>query len=292
MRARRCSLSVPGSSERMLSKSIGLPVDEVVVDLEDSVAVDAKVSARKLVAGFLERTESVAPAVAVRINPLSSPWGEDDIIELARHAGDRISSLIVTKVEGARDLVAVEALLDELGDQARGVRLQALVETAGGLLRAGEIAAASPRLETLILGYLDLSASLGRGPRTKSPESWLYAQEAVLVAARAYGLQAIDGPYLEIRDDAGLRVWAEHIRELGFDGKWAIHPSQLEIISVVFTPSPDELSRARSVLDALARAEGAGAVELDGEMLDEASRKRALEVIERGRAAGVEGVAT
>ena len=168
--------------------------------------------------------------------------------------------------------------------------LQALVETAGGLLHAGEIAAASPRLEALILGYLDLAASLGRGPGTASAERWLYAQETLLVAARAHGLQAIDGPYLEIRDQAGLRVWTEHVRQLGFDGKWAVHPSQVEVINAVFTPSPDELSHARSILAALADAQGRGAVELHGAMVDEASRKRALEVIERARAAGVEGV--
>ena len=282
----------------MLSKSIGLPVDEVVVDLEDSVAVDAKVSARQRVTCFLERTESIAPAVAVRINPLSSPWGNDDVVELVRRAGDRISSLIVTKVEGSRDLVAVEALLDKLGEHAPGVGLQALIETAGGLLRAGEIAGSSRRLEALILGYLDLAASLGRGVsgvgglQSQPPESWLYAQETVLVAARAHGLQTIDGPYLEIRDDAGLRVWAEHVRGLGFDGKWAVHPSQVQTISSVFTPSPEELARAQSVLDALAAAEGRGAVALEGEMIDEASRKRALEVLERGRAAGVGGVPT
>ncbi len=291
MSARRCSLSVPGSSERMLSKSLRLPVDEVVADLEDSVVPEAKESARELVAVFLERAESSSPALSVRINALDSPWGEEDVVDLVRRAGHRISSLIVTKAEGPGDVVAVEALLDKLGQQADGVRLEALVETAAGLQHAGEIAAASPRLEALILGYLDLAASLGRAPGRKPPESWLYAQETLLVAARAHGLQAIDGPYLEIKDEAGLRRWAEHVRGLGFDGKWAIHPSQLEIINAVFTPSSDELSRARSILDALAAAGGRGAVELDGEMVDEASRKRALEIIERGRAAGVGGFA-
>ncbi len=274
----------------MLLKSIGLPVDEVVVDLEDSVAVDAKVSARELVAAFAGHAD-VRP-FAVRINALASPWGERDVIELARNSHGRIRSVIVPKVERPEDLLAVQGLLDELGAQGAGVGLQALIETASGLLRAGEIAAASPRLESLILGYLDLAASLGRGPGASSAESWMHAQETVLVTARAYGLQAIDGPYLEIRDDAGLRLWAEHVRAVGFDGKWAIHPSQVATINAVFTPSADELARAHSILEVLSSAEGSGAVELGGEMIDEATRKRALEVIERGRAAGVEGVAT
>jgi citrate lyase subunit beta / citryl-CoA lyase len=288
MRARRSSLSVPGSSERMLANAIGLEADEIVVDLEDSVAADEKEQARELVGAWLEREGSLAAALAIRVNALASPWGERDVVELVRCAGWQIGSLIVPKVEHAESVAAVERLLDTLGQCADGVRLQALVETAAGLLRVGEIATASPRLEALILGYADLAASLGRSPGATRPEGWLYAQETLLVAARAAGLQAIDGPYLEIRDNAGLQLRAEHVRALGFDGKWAVHPGQLEIINAAFTPAPEELTRARELLDALTRAEGRGAVELHGEMIDEASRKLALEVIARGRAAGLD----
>jgi citrate lyase subunit beta / citryl-CoA lyase len=205
-------------------------------------------------------------------------------------AGPQIGSLIIPKVERAEHVAAVAGLLDRLGDQAAGVRIQALIETAAGLLRVAEIASASPRLEALIVGYLDLAASLGRAPGLTAPESWLYAQETVLVAARAYGLQAIDGPYLEIRDEPGLEQRAQHVRALGFDGKWAVHPAQIPIINEVFTPAPEEVARARSVLEALEQAAGRGAVEFHGAMIDEASRKLALEVIARARAAGVEGV--
>jgi citrate lyase subunit beta / citryl-CoA lyase len=275
----------------MLLKASRLDADEVVADLEDSVAVDAKASARELVAAFLEQAESLAPSVAVRINELTGPWGERDVVELVRRAGPQIGSLILPKVEHAEDVAAVERLLDGLGGRAERVRLQVLIETAAGLLRVGEIAAASSRLEALILGYADLAASLGRSPGVTAPQSWSYAQETLLVAARAFGLQAIDGPYLDIRDEAGLQRRAEHVRALGFDGKWAVHPGQLAIINAAFTPAPEELARARSILDALAGAEGRGAVELHGEMIDEASRKLALEVIARGRAAGMDGVA-
>ena len=273
----------------MLAKAGQLGADEIIVDLEDSVAAAAKDEARELVVGFLTREEAPAATVAVRVNPLSGPWGERDVVELVRRAGPRIDSLIVPKVERADQLTAVERLLDAQGDGAGGVGLQALVETAAGLLRAGEIGAGSPRLEALILGYADLAASLGRAPGVLPPEHWLYAQETLLVAARALGLQAIDGPYLEIRDDAGLRRRARHARTLGFDGKWAVHPGQVAIISETFTPAPDEIERAQAILDALERAEGRGAVELDGEMLDEASRKQALQVTARARAAGLNG---
>jgi citrate lyase subunit beta / citryl-CoA lyase len=273
----------------MLEKAVGLETDEIVIDLEDSVAADAKEQARELVAAFLAREQSLAAAVAVRVNVLDGRWGERDVRELVRGAGTRVGSLIVPKVERSEDIAKVERLLDSLGEPARGVRLQALVETAAGLLHVGEIAAASPRLEALILGYADLAASLGRAPGVMAPESWLYAQETVLVAARAGGLEAIDGPYLEIRDHEGLRLRVEHVRALGFDGKWAVHPDQLTIINAAFTPTAEEIARARAILDALRRGEGRGAVELHGEMIDEASRKHALQVIARARAAGLEG---
>jgi citrate lyase beta subunit len=275
----------------MLAKTAALEMDEIVVDLEDSVAPDAKEQARELVGGFLVTEQAFAAAVAVRINPVSGQWGERDVTELVEHVGPRIGSLVIPKVESAEDVLAVDRLLGSVGEPASAVGLQALVETAGGLLRAGEIAAASLRLEALILGYADLAASLGRAPGPAPPERWSHAQETLLVAARAAGIQAIDGPYLEVRDDAGLRLRAEHARALGFDGKWAVHPRQLGIINAAFTPVDEELARARAILDALAGAEGRGAVELDGEMIDEASRKLALQVIARGRAAGIDGAA-
>jgi citrate lyase subunit beta/citryl-CoA lyase len=289
MAVRRSVLSVPGSSERMLAKAPGLEADELVIDLEDAVVPAAKAKARQLVGDVLSGEGASFPtAVAVRVNSPTGPWGECDVVELAERVGPAIDSLVIPKVQSAEDVIAVERLLERVGEPAGGIRLQALVETAAGLLRAGEIAAASPRLDALIIGYADLGASLGRAPGD-APERWLYAQETVLVAARAAGLQAIDGPYLEIRDGEGLRRRAEHVRALGFDGKWAVHPGQLAIINATFTPLPEELARAEAILAALADAEGRGACELDGEMIDEASRKLAQDVVARGRAAGVQG---
>lgn len=286
MSARRSCLSVPGSSEKMLAKAAGLQADEIVIDLEDSVAADAKVEARELVCRVLAEGRPGAALVAVRVNALDSPWWRDDVAELAERAGPAIDSLVVPKVERAEDLNDVDRLLD---DRGAAMRTQALIETAAGLLRVGEIATASQRLDALILGYADMAASLGRLNPEGAPERWLYAQEAVLVAARAADLQAIDGPYLAIADGEGLRRWAGHVQGLGYDGKWAIHPSQLTAINDAFTPGDDELERAKAIVAALARAEadgGRGAVELDGEMIDEASRKRALALLARGAAAG------
>ena len=289
MAVRRSPLSVPGSSGRMLAKASGLQADELVIDLEDAVAPAVKAQARELVGDFLaDRGASLAAAVAVRVNSLAGPWGVRDVIDLAERAGLGIDSLVIPKVSSTQDVIAVERLLEGVGEPAAAIRLQALIETAAGLLRAGEIAAASPRLDALIIGYADLGASLGRAP-SQAPERWLYAQETVLVAARAAGLQAIDGPYLEIRDDEGLRRRAEHLRALGFDGEWAVHPGQLAIINATFTPRPEELARSQAILAALAGAQGRGALELDGEMIDEASRKLAQDVVARGRAAGVQG---
>jgi len=289
MAVRRSALAVPGSSQRMLAKARELMADEIVIDLEDAVAIAVKAQARDLVGDVLSGPRAAfGAAVAVRVNSLAGPWGEADVIELAERAGSAIDSMVIPKVEGAEDVVAVDRLLEAVGESAGAIRLQALVETAQGLLHAGEIAAASPRLDALIIGYADLAASLGRSLGLV-PEMWLYAQETVLVAARAAGVQAIDGPYLQIRDDEGLRRSAEHVRALGFDGKWAVHPGQLAIINATFTPLPEELARAEVILAALADIEGRGAVELDGEMVDEASCKLARDIVARGRAAGLLG---
>jgi citrate lyase subunit beta/citryl-CoA lyase len=274
MLARRSCLSVPGSSQSMLAKAPELGADEVVLDLEDSVAPEAKQEARSLVAGALDG----APA-AVRINGLASAWWRDDVDAVGGLAG----SLVVPKVEGPEDLERVARRLDALGEPAGGTRLQALIETARGLQHVGEIAAASARLDTLILGYLDLAASLGRPLRQDEPGRWLHAQETLLVAARASGRQAIDGPHLAVDDEAGLLRAAEHARALGYDGKWAIHPAQVPVLNSTFSPRPEELERAQAVLDALAEAE-AGVLEAEGQMLDEASRKHALGVLARGTA--------
>jgi citrate lyase beta subunit/acyl dehydratase len=289
MSARRSCLSVPGSSQKMLGKAAGLVADELVLDLEDAVPVSGKDDARERVIATLASGALSGRAVAVRVNGLGSPWCYRDVMMLVEQAGRAIQSLVLPKVDRADDIEWMDRLLGMLGEVAVEIRLQALIETAAGLAAAAQIAAASPRLDALILGYADLAASLGRvGGPNDAPEQWLHAQEMVLTAARGSLIQAIDGPYLAIRDGEGLRRRAQHARDLGFDGKWAVHPTQVAVLNDVFTPSAAEFDYAVSLLAVLERAErgtGRGAVEFADEMVDEASRKLAEHVVARHRAA-------
>jgi citrate lyase subunit beta / citryl-CoA lyase len=286
MRARRSCLSVPASSPRMLDKARELPADELVLDLEDSVLPDAKDEARAAIAtalreGLGERT------VSVRINAVGSRWCDRDVVELVEGAGGRLDCLTIPKVESAADIAFVDRLLDGVEQRtgARPIGLEALIETAAGLARTAEIARASPRLEALIIGFADLRTSLGMPAQPpEGGEQWHHARSTVLVAARAAGLQAIDGPDLRVDDARALRAEAGLARALGYDGKWAIHPSQIAPLNELFSPAPGEVERARAVLAALAAA-GRGAARLDGEMIDEASAKLAEQVVTRADAA-------
>lgn len=267
----------------MLAKARELPADEVVIDLEDAVAPEAKAEARAAAVAAMAENWGER-AVAVRVNSVGSDWWQRDVAELTA-AGGALDSLVVPKCEGAGDVESVASLLDDAGSADLG--LQALIETAAGLVAVREIAAASPRLEALIVGYADLAASLGRPASAQYPgDRWHWVRETVLVQARAAGLAAIDGPYLSIEDADGLRASAEGARALGYDGKWAVHPAQLGALNEVFSPAPEEVERARAVLDALAGAggEGSGATELEGEMIDEASRKQAARIIAHAEA--------
>jgi citrate lyase subunit beta/citryl-CoA lyase len=279
---RRSCLSVPGSSEKMLGKAQGLPADEIVVDLEDAVAAGAKDEARAHVVAALQDWAGPG-SVSVRVNAPRSPWCHRDIAAVAA-VPDRPTAIVVPKVEEPGDLAFVDRLLDGVeaaAGRTRPVRVQALVETAAGLANVREIAGASERLDALILGYADLAASLGRSAAgARDLDTWRPAQELLLLAARMHGLQAIDGPHLGITVDAAFSAAVARARDLGFDGKWAIHPSQVEALNAAFTPTPEELAGARDVIAALDAAEH-GAVALDGQMLDEAVRAAALRTLAR-----------
>jgi citrate lyase subunit beta/citryl-CoA lyase len=274
----------------MLAKARSLPADEIVIDLEDSVAEGAKDEARAAACAAIAEGGWAERSIAVRINAIESPWWERDVTDLAQLDGGGPATLVVPKVESATEVEAVERVLDAAeGKRPAGSRigLQALVETARGLVNAGEIGGAGLRLESLIVGYADLAASLGRRAGAEYPgDRWHWVRETVLANARAAGLAAIDGPWLEIADEQGMRESASSARALGFDGKWAIHPSQIEALNEVFSPTREEFERARSVLDAL-EASGEGAVKLDGAMIDEASRKQAAAIVARGEAGGL-----
>jgi citrate lyase subunit beta/citryl-CoA lyase len=274
----------------MLAKARGLEVDEIVLDLEDAVAPDQKAAARAAVVAALAGGGFAAPRVSVRVNAPGTPWCHEDVLALAAAPVPPVS-LVIPKVEREAELQFVELLLEAVHAQtgrAPQVRLQALIETARGVAAVDRVAASVPRLDALIVGYADLAASLGRRDGL-GHGAWHAVQDRVLVAARAAGIAAIDGPCLQIQPDDALREQVAVARALGYDGKWAIHPSQVPVITDALTPTDDERAEAQATLDALAAAEaqGAGAAAVAGGMVDEASRRRALAVLARaGRATG------
>lgn len=255
----RSVLCVPGSSERMLMKAFSSPADQIVIDLEDAVLPEEKPAARALAAEFLAEHDA-----AVRVNGVGTPWIDDDLATV----GSLATSVVLPKAESAGDVASVAG-------RCRGV--QALVESALGLARLNEIAAADG-LVALIIGYADLGASLHR--RNPAPEQWVPAQERLLWSARAAGVAAIDGPHLGVRVDDEFTAAVRRIAAAGFDGKWVIHPAQLATVNEAFSPSAAEVAWAERVLEAL---DGRGAVQLDGRMLDEALAVNARRVLARAK---------
>jgi citrate lyase subunit beta/citryl-CoA lyase len=281
----------------MHAKAVTLDADLVLLDLEDATAPSEKIGARATVVESLRTLDFSPRAVAVRVNGADTSWCYRDVVEVVEGAGDRIGSLILPKVESSADVHFLDRLLAQI-ERARGwpagrIGVEVLIESAAGLQRVDEIAASSQRLEALIFGPGDLSASLGLGQLTiGTPDTdyagdvWHYALMRVLVAARANGLLAIDGPYAAFADLDGLERSARRTAALGFDGKWVIHPSQIDTVNRVYSPDPATYARAEGILAAYRQAtegEGRGAVRFEGEMIDEATRKMAEAVARRGR---------
>jgi citrate lyase subunit beta / citryl-CoA lyase len=300
LRARRSCLSVPGSSPKMLGKAPGLPADQVFMDLEDSVAPLAKEEARGNVIDALKNNDWGDKTVVVRINSIDTQWAADDLKTVVEAAGSYIDCIMVPKVQHAHEVMFVDHLLRMIEtntDLDKRIGLELQIETATGLKNVHEIAHASDRAETLILGPADMSASLGLPTVTAGlpmpgypGDHWHYVLEHILIAARDAGLQVIDGPYLLIKDLDGFREMAMRARALGYDGKWALHPGQIDVLNEVFTPTQEEYDKAEALLDAYKHAteiDRRGAVMFGNEMIDEASRKMAVQFAERGRAAGM-----
>ena len=303
MRARRSCLSVPGSSPKMLGKAPGLPADQVFMDLEDSVAPLAKEEARGNVIDALKNNDWGDKTVVVRINSIDTQWAADDLKTVVEAAGQYIDCIMVPKVQHAHEVMFVDHMLrmiETKTDTDKRIGLELQIETATGLRNVHEIAHASDRAEAIILGPADMSASLGLPTVTAGlpmpgypGDHWHYVLERILIAGRDAGLQVIDGPYLLIKDLDGFREMAMRARALGYDGKWALHPGQIDVLNEVFTPTQDEYDKAESLLDAYKHAteiDRRGAVMFGNEMIDEASRKMAVQFAERGRAAGMNRV--
>jgi citrate lyase subunit beta/citryl-CoA lyase len=291
LRARRSELATPASSERMCEKSATSGADLVFLDLEDACAPVAKESARATAVGALTGLDWGRTVRAVRVNGIDTPWCYGDIIEVVTGARECLDVLIVPKARTARDVWWVDVLLTQLETKLglpRRIGLEVLIEEAEGLGNAHEIARASDRLEAIIFGAGDLSASLRArvdgnfDPIDDYPgDFWHFARVQVLSAARAAGIDAIDAPYPAYQDPDGYRRSALHASLLGFDGKWAIHPSQIPIANEVFAPTEHEVAEAREAMEVYRRAEaeGVGAIGRDGKLVDAAHMRLAENVL-------------
>jgi citrate lyase subunit beta / citryl-CoA lyase len=302
---RRTILAVPGSSDRFIEKARTLPVDGLFLDLEDAVAPAVKVESRKRIVAALDFGAGFAAGlVTVRVNGWESPWTYADVIEVVTGAGAKIDALVLPKTTSAAEVKALDLLLTQVEHTAElpvgRIGIEAQIEDALGLLHVAEIATASPRLASLVFGPGDFMASLGMGglnvgaqPDGYPADAFHHVLMSILIAARASGLQAIDGPFVAIRDLEGFRRSAQASAALGYDGKWVLHPDQVEVGNEVFSPKPADFERAQRIMKAYSqatdRANGAvGAIVVDEEMVDEAGVKLAAAIMARGRAAGME----
>jgi citrate lyase subunit beta/citryl-CoA lyase len=271
----------------MIAKSRGLGADQVILDLEDSVAGSMKDVARNAVVAELKRGGWDGRIVSVRVNPPSTDVGRLDLEALATVRGD-LASIVIPKVDTPEDVVAT---LHRLGDRAESIGIEVLIESAAGLANVGAIAASSEAVEALVFGPLDMAASLGIPSfALRGDDPWLYVRSAILVAARVVGANAIDGPSLAIDDPGATRAAAEVAAAAGYDGKWVIHPSQIDPVNEAFSPTREAFDEARRIVEALqiaGRRRGQGASAIDGIMVDKASRRMAERILARGRAAGL-----
>jgi citrate lyase subunit beta/citryl-CoA lyase len=298
VRLRRSELATPGSQEKMIARAAESDADLVFLDLEDAVAPAEKERARKQVVEALKSLDWGRKTRAVRINSVDTVWAHDDIVDVVAGAGGHVDVIIIPKVKAPRDVWFVETLLGQLEAKFRvetAIRLEVLIEEAEALTRVEEIAASSARLEALILGVGDLSASLGvrmghvDDPTLRYPgDIWHYARSRMTAAARANGLDAIDGPYPNYRDPDGYRRDATWGSTLGCAGKWCIHPSQIEIANEVFSPTEKEIQLARRMCEAYEAAQrgGDGAAGEAGMLVDAASLRIFQGVLDRARLCG------
>jgi len=309
IRPRRSNLAVPGSSPKMLDKAKGLPADQVFMDIEDAVAPLAKPDARKNIVAALNEGGYDGKVRSVRVNDWTTEWTYLDVIEVVSGAGANLDCIMLPKVQGPEQIRALDMLLTQIekseGLDVGRIGIEAQIENAMGLTMVDEIAAASPRVETIIFGPADFMASINmkslvvgeQPPGYDVGDAYHYILMRILMAARAYDKQAIDGPYLQIKDLDGYTRVAERSAALGFDGKWVLHPDQIAAANEIFSPRQDDYDHAELILDAYewytSAAGGArGAAMLGDEMIDEASRKMTLVIAGKGRAAGMQRTQT
>lgn len=290
MSIRRALLFMPGDSRSKIEKGITLGVDSIIMDLEDGVALNNKPAARATVAAALRELDFGRSERLVRINPVG---GGLHIADLEATVSARPDGYVIAKVEDAQQVQVVSAWLSHAetahGWQPRSIRLIAIVETARGVVNLREIAGSDPRLVALAFGAEDLAGDMGA---VRTPEGWegFYARSAVVLHAKAFGLQALDTPFVRLDDDAGLEKETRFAAQLGYTGKLAIHPKQIAPIHAVFTPTLEEIEAAKRLIHAhdTHQAAGTGVFELDGRMIDMPMIRAAQAVLARARAAGIE----
>jgi citrate lyase subunit beta/citryl-CoA lyase len=297
-RPRRCVLSVPGSSEKMMAKASATEVDQILLDLEDAVAPNAKAAARGQVVTALNTLDWQAKVLCVRINDVQTQWCHDDVIEVVTGAGARIDTLMLTKTKCAGDVKFLHLLLDQLELKlglTKRIGIECLIEDVEGLMNVEEIAASSDRLEAMTFGMGDYSASQQMHLESVGstgdypPDIWHYPRYKMTIACRAFGLDPIDGPYADFKDLATLTNESKYALTLGMSGKWAIHPSQVAIAQDTFSPDGATLAAARKQKAAYEQAlkDGLGAISVDGVMVDAASIRMLQNTLDRADLMGL-----
>lgn len=293
IRLRRSELAVPGNNEQMIAKAVGSSADLVFCDLEDAVPAPEKSRAREKVIRALNDLDWGPKARGVRVNGLEDPLGYEDIVELVEGAGSHLDVIILPKATSVEEVRWVDRLLGYLESMTkleRKIGLELLIEEVEGLINVEEMARSSARVEALVFGAGDLSASQGvRVTETLLPgdnypgDFWHYARCKTVVAARAAGITAVDSPHTNFNDLEGYRRECVRASALGFAGKWAIHPKQIDIANEVFSPTEEEIKNARAVLDAYERAtaRGMGAIQIDGVLIDEGIARIMRGIIEK-----------
>ncbi|MCP4429494.1 MAG: CoA ester lyase [Gammaproteobacteria bacterium] len=302
-RLQRSELAVPGSNPAMFQKAADSAADYVFLDLEDAVSPGDKVQARKNVIEALNDIDWRASnkTVSVRINSIDTHYMYRDVVDLVEQAGASIDTILIPKAGVAADVYMVDAMLTQI-ETAKGlsnrIGIEVLIETTLGMANVDAIATSSPRMEALHFGVADYAASCrarttnigGLNPDYPG-DQWHHGLSRMLVACRAYGLRPIDGPFGDFSDPDGYLLGARRAAAMGYEGKWAIHPSQIELANEVYSPADSEVDRARRILEALREAaeQGKGAASLDGRMIDEASAKMAENVVNMDAAIKAKG---
>ena len=293
LRLQRCELAVPGSNPKMMEKALTCDADYVFLDLEDAVAPDDKIQARKNIIEALNNFDwkGNGKTVSVRINGLDTHYMYRDVVDVVEQAGNKLDTILIPKVGTTGDVYMVDAMVTQI-EEAMGLEnkigLEALIETALGMANVEAIATSSPRMEAMHFGVADYAASnrartvnIGGLNPDYPGDQWHSAISRMTVACRAYGLRPIDGPFGDFNDPEGYLLAARRAAALGIEGKWAIHPKQIELANEVFTPPEAEVTKAKRILEELDKAakEGKGAASLDGKMIDAASARMAENVV-------------